>query len=298
MTSARLRGEERVALTGLVAMFIVTAAWWALAIWPVADAPEWLARTRYACFGVRDSGLPDAGGWIGLIAGPLGMLTILLAAWGRAVRSLIHKMRISWPVTAIMSALLIGSLVLLGGAGWRIRQAQASTLLPADAGAPASTYPRLNRTAPALELTAHDGSRRSLVALRGRTVLLTFAYAHCTTVCPLVVHDVLRAQRLLRARGHDATVLVVTLDPWRDTPARLAAMATDWKFPASNAWLLGGTVAEVERALTAWDVPRSRNDQTGEVTHPSLVYIIDSQGQIAFAATGGAETIAALAGRL
>ena len=62
--------------------------------------------------------------------------------------------------------------------------------------------------------------------------------------------------------------------------------------------MMGGSVAEVESALDAWEVPRSRNEQSGEVTHPSLAYIIDAEGRIAFASTGGAETLAELLQRL
>ena len=46
---------------------------------------------------------------------------------------------------------------------------------------------------------------------RGRPVLVTFAYAHCDTICPLVVGDVLAAQRQLTDRS--PAVVVVTLDP-------------------------------------------------------------------------------------
>ena len=62
--------------------------------------------------------------------------------------------------------------------------------------------------------------------------------------------------------------------------------------------MLGGEVAEVEAVLTAWNVARRRDEKTGEVIHPSLVYIVDAAGRIAFAATGGSETLVALLGRL
>ena len=89
----RLDGEERFALSMLVVAFLVTAAWWALALWPVADAPAWLTRTRYVCFGVQESGLPDAGGWVGLIFAPLGMFGIVLIGWNAGVRGLLRRAR-------------------------------------------------------------------------------------------------------------------------------------------------------------------------------------------------------------
>ena len=300
MTTARLSGEERAALAGLVALFLVTAAWWALALWPVAAAPAWLARTRYVCFGVNDSGLPDVGGWIGLIAGPVGMLTILLVACRGAIRNLLFAARDSILLRATFTALAIGALSLVTGATWRVRQAHATPLMNfGSAEMPPETYPRLDRPAPALELTAHDGSARGLSSLRGRVVFVAFAYAHCQTVCPLVIHDVLSARGMLQDQaGAAPAVLIVTLDPWRDTPSRLSSIARAWQFPADNAWLLGGSIPAVEAALTAWQVPRTRNDRTGEVTHPSLVYVVDRAGRIAFVARGNARTLAALARRL
>ena len=298
MSSSRLSGEEKVALAGLVTTFVVTAAWWALALWPVADSPEWLTRTRYVCFGVGKSGLPDAGGWIGLIAGPVSALGIIFVGWGRAVGNVIRRARHSLPIAGALGVLALGFIALVSGAALRVRTAQAD---PADYAAgsalPAANYPRLNRVAPGLELTAHDGRVLKLQELRGRVVLLTFAYAHCATVCPVIVHDVLAAQRQLNAAGITPVLLVVTLDPWRDTPARLPAIARDWKFPPQDAWLLGGSVPDVESALRAWEVFYQRNDQNGEVTHPALVYIIDADGRIAFASTGGAAAIAELTRR-
>lgn len=284
---------------GLVALFVITSAWWALALWPVADAPDWLARTRLVCFGVRESGLPDAGGWIGLVFGPLGMLTILLAGWWQGFRQLLTRARTSRFVGATMGALVLGVILLLAGAALRVRDARASLpLVAALDELPPPNYPRLDRAAPPLALLGHDGSVVSLAALRGTPVLVTFAYGHCATICPVIVSEVLAAQRALGARGVRTAVFVVTVDPWRDTPSRLASIASTWRLPDSDAWVLGGTVEDVEAALDAWEVPRTRDERTGEVTHPALVYIVDRDGMIAYASTGGAAAMAALVERL
>jgi cytochrome oxidase Cu insertion factor (SCO1/SenC/PrrC family) len=298
MTEQRSHSEAGIALAGLVFTFIVTAVWWALALWPVENAPYWLERTRYVCFGVNESGLPDAGGWIGLIAGPLGTLAILFVGWRRGVNELLERARHSMPLATVLSFLAVGTVAIVVGTGFRVRQSHAGELLVEAASLPPSTYPRLNETAPQLVLIRHDGKQLSLSELNGRTVLLTFAFAHCTTICPVIVRDVLTAQQQLRADGDAPVVLVVTLDPWRDTPSRLASMARDWAFPENDAWMLGGSVEQVEKTLFAWRVPYERDQQTGDVIHPALAYIIDKSGRIAFAAAGGSETIVALARRL
>jgi hypothetical protein len=63
------------------------------------------------------------------------------------------------------------------------------------AGDVAAQLTRVNDAAPALPLVDQHGRELSLDEYRGRPVLVAFAYAHCATVCPLIVSDVLEAQR-------------------------------------------------------------------------------------------------------
>lgn len=290
----RLTREERMVLAAVGAWFAITAAWWLLALWPVAHAPAWLERTRYVCFGVDETGLPDGGGWVGLIAGPLGMLSILVVGWWRAFASVIHKRG----GALMLGTFAAGVMLLATGAAWRVAEARSfDPNQPPAAALPPERYPRLDQPAPALALTSQAGTILSLDSLRDRPVLVTFAYAHCATVCPVVVKQTLNAQQLLKGTKSYPAVLIVTLDPWRDTPSRLPALAAAWQLP-NGAWVLSGTVDEVESVLNAWNIPRTRNESTGEVTHPSLVYVVDTNRRIAFASTGGSENLAALLRRL
>ncbi|HUG39329.1 MAG TPA: SCO family protein [Longimicrobiales bacterium] len=293
-----LSREEAQAFAGVVALLLIAAAWWALALWPVASGPAWLERTRYACFGVAGNGLPDVGGWIGLIGGPLGMLLILVVGWRAAFGDLLSRARTSRPAAAALASVALGAFALVTSAGVRVHQARDPGWVAEAETLPPASYPRLDRAAPSLALTGQHGEPLDLASLRGSPVLVTFAFAHCQTVCPLVVRDVLAARRALVGSGMEPAVLIVTLDPWRDTPSRLPAMAKGWDLPDDGAWVLTGSVAEVEAVLDAWDVPRTRDTTTGEVTHPSLVYVVDSAGGLAFASTGGAEALVSLVRRL
>jgi protein SCO1 len=293
--------EEAQMLGGLVALFVITAAWWALALWPVAGAPAWLERTRYVCFGVSENGLPDGGGWIGLIGGPAGMLLILLVGWSGGLRSLLRRARSSRSVAAVFTVLALGCMVMFTGAAVRVQQARAAAawLDPSmDGVVPPDTYPRLDSDAPSLVLTAQTGERVDLADFSGRPVLVTFAYAHCTTICPVIVMHALRAREQLQGTPDEPAVLIVTLDPWRDPPSRLPAMARSWGLPDDGAWVLSGSVDAVEAVLDGWGVPRSRDLSTGEVTHPSLLYVVDRDGRLAYASTGGVDALVSLVRRL
>jgi cytochrome oxidase Cu insertion factor (SCO1/SenC/PrrC family) len=298
-TPPGLSREESQALAGLIALFVTTAAWWALALWPVDGGPAWLERTRYVCFGVAANGLPDAGGWIGLTAGPLGMFSILVAGWNGGIRSLLQRTRNSRPVAVTLTALVLGCMVMFTGAAVRVQQVLAvPDWLVADDGIPPSTYPRLDRAAPPLALTNQHGDGVDITQLRGRPVLVTFAYAHCATICPVIVKHALDAQAALRGTPDEPAVVVVTLDPWRDPPSRLPGMARQWGMPDEGAWIMSGAVDDVEAVLDGWDVPRSRDLRTGEVTHPSLLYVLDRDGSIAYASTGGTDALVSLVQRL
>jgi cytochrome oxidase Cu insertion factor (SCO1/SenC/PrrC family) len=294
--------EELFALTALGVIILVTIAWWMLALWPVpAGGTDWVLRTRAVCFGSTDSGLPDAEGWALLIGQPIGMTLVLLVGWGRATRYALARMAASWPGRIAMAATTLVLSAGVVGASARVAEATASdpALLAAPTGDPAD-HPRLDRRAPtALRLTDQSGQTFDLAHYldRGQPVLVTFAFAHCETVCPVLVREVLAAQRLADEAGRRPAVVVVTVDPWRDTPSRLPHVAHEWGLE-SDAHVLSGPVDEVLETLDAWEVNISRDQLTGEVTHPAVVYVVSPDGTIAFVATGGGEYTARLVGRV
>jgi cytochrome oxidase Cu insertion factor (SCO1/SenC/PrrC family) len=168
-------------------------------------------------------------------------------------------------------------------AGERIaagRRIEAISYAPASADALPTGYPRLDLAMPALALTDQDGAPFTQASFAGKPTILTFAFAHCHTVCPVVVDGARRAAERI---GEDRVRLaVVTLDPWRDTPSRLQSMHANWRLPAS-ARVLSGSVEDVTAALDALNVGWQRDEDTGDVTHPPLVYLVDADGRIAFA---------------
>ncbi|MCU0621656.1 MAG: SCO family protein [Gemmatimonadales bacterium] len=288
-----LEGRERLALAALAAIVVVTVAWWLLALWPLPDtSPEWLARTREVCFGAARDGLPHAGGWVLLVGEPAGMLLFLLAAWGDAVHGGVMTLWRRWSGRAVLvgtaSALTLGLVAVTA----RVASARGERFDPMEATG--GVLVELNDPAPALTLVNQQGATVSLAALRGRPVVVTFAFAHCQTICPTLVQDVLRARRLA---PRPTEVLVVTLDPWRDTPSRLPTIAAGWQLPP-DVHVLSGPVEEVEATLTRWKIPRVRNQSTGDLIHPAVVYVVDEQGRLAFQTGGGEEEISRALARL
>ncbi len=271
------------ALSALAVIFAITASWWALALWPAADAPTWLVLTRETCFGTAATGLPDAGGWLALTGQPLGMLLVLFAGWGRDVKAGLRA-----AMERVSGQLVLGAATALTIAGvlgvvGRVRVADARPFATSSTEAVASQLNRLNDVPKPLSLVDQSGRTVTLEQFRGQPVLVTFAYAHCETVCPALVNEVLSARDALRSPK--PVVLIVTLDPWRDTPSRLGAIAERWGV-SGDVHVLSGEPDSVERVLNAWRVPRARNERTGDVSHPSVVYVIGADGRIAFGLRG------------
>lgn len=279
-----------VALGALGAIAAITASWWALALWPVGPlAPDWLLRTREVCFGSTTDRLPNAGGWLLLLGQPAGMLGVLIAVWGTELRD--GLARATARVAGQVAVGLASAALLAGIAGVVVRVTSAGQIAFATgAREAASELTRVNDAAPALALIDQHGREVALESLRGRPVIVTFAYAHCETVCPLIVADVLAARRTLGAGA--PPVLIVTLDPWRDTPSRLPSIAKQWNLQ-DGTHVLSGQPDVVERTLNGWRVPRARNEKTGDISHPSLVYVIDAYGRIAYVVNGNAIAISA-----
>lgn len=284
------------AVAALVAIVGITVSWWALALWPVDSAtPEWFLRTREVCFGSVRNGLPNAGGWLLLVGQPLGMLTILAVVWPEDLSAGFARLMRHLPGQIVTGAVAAGLVAGLAGVAVRVAGASIDTFSPGTAADQAAVLTRIDDAPPETALIDQHGTTVTLDQFSGRPVLVTFAYAHCDTVCPLVVNDVTTAAaRLVEQRP---AVLVITLDPWRDTPGRLGAMAGAWRL-FGDARVLSGDPARVERTLNAWRIPRVRNDRTGELSHPALVYVLGADQRIHYVVPGGVENIIAAVKRL
>jgi protein SCO1/2 len=195
-----------------------------------------------------------------------------------------------------MAGAVLGSALGVAAAARLVAQAQAQPFVvrSADIGVVLASG-RVGKKAPPLRLIDQHGDTVNLERFRGRPVIVTFGFGHCTTICPLSVQAARTAVRRLAGRG--VALLVVTLDPWRDTPARLPYLAARWELEG-DMHVLSGAEAAVERALSAWRVPRARSLATGDITHPALVYVVDSRGELAYALGADPDAVVAAVGML
>src|SRR6266545_7329722 len=183
--------------------------------------PEWLAAARIACFGPMDSGLPGATGWMMLVLAPVSFLGAIVALWTSELGPSLRQAARSRLGQGVLAVLGLATIVEGVWVVQRVQTAWAVTTWvpgPLDDTALPEAYPRQTEGAPNFTLTDQHGARVSLASFKGRPVVLTFVFAHCQTMCPFVVAT------LKRAAPEGAEVLLVTLDPWRDTPSSLPGL--------------------------------------------------------------------------
>jgi protein SCO1/2 len=276
--------SERTAILLAGVWLAATLSWWGLAFPPLREAPPaWLARLQEVCFGSEADGVPKLYGWGSLVSGPAGFALLIWAGWGTEVRDGIVALWCRLLPRVLILASCAALLAQMAWAGWLTVAASRAVWNPyADAQSEPfpEAYPRLNLPLPEFRLVDREGISRTGADLQGRIVLLGFAYGHCTTVCPTTV-------AALQAAAHGIAelrprVVIITLDAWRDTPSALSGLARKWGLD-DDALLLSGNPVEVNRVLDEFRIERTRNGQTGEIDHVSTIYVVDSQGHIAYA---------------
>lgn len=128
-------------------------------------------------------------------------------------------------------------------------------------------------------LVDQTGAARTEADLRGTPSLLFFGYAGCQAICSVALPRMAETVDLLAERGIAARPVLVTVDPARDTPERLAEAA-----PAIHPDLMAltGSEAALDAAMAAWGVEAEvvGEDPLGPIyAHGSYVYLIDADGE-------------------
>jgi protein SCO1/2 len=148
-----------------------------------------------------------------------------------------------------------------------------------------------HRKVPATVLIEADGRPLSLRALRGKVVVLAPSLTLCQEVCPMTTQGLMLMSRTLDARGLAARVAFVeaSVDPWRDSPARLRAYA---RLTGAHLIQLTGHLAQVRRFWSFFGigfrrVPQGKppdtdwwtgRPETFDVEHVDGLFLIDAHG--------------------
>ena len=130
-------------------------------------------------------------------------------------------------------------------------------------------------------LTDHAGRRVSLSDFRGKLVLLYFGYTFCPDVCPTTLAEIAQALRQLGPKADQVQVIMISVDPERDTPDRLAQYVAHFN---PNFIGLTGTPDEIAAVATPFGIYYQKHEGTAAtgylVDHTATVTVIDQNGYV------------------
>ncbi len=135
---------------------------------------------------------------------------------------------------------------------------------------------------PDVALTAHTGRPVSLHDLRGRVLLIYFGYTACPDACPATMAELAAAvEELPPSQRAEVQVILISVDPARDTPARLADYVTHF----SPSFLgMTGSEEELKAVAAPFGVYFEKGERLGNdgylVDHTASVFAVDKESRL------------------
>lgn len=133
---------------------------------------------------------------------------------------------------------------------------------------------------PDFSLTDHEGMPFGRNELLGSWQLLFFGFTHCPDICPATLQQLAVAKERLAEAGQDfPEIILVSVDPERDTPAVLADYVGH--FGAGIRGVTGSPqeIARLTAPLGIYHAKSGELDGNYGVDHSAVVLLIDASGQ-------------------
>ena len=129
------------------------------------------------------------------------------------------------------------------------------------------------------QLTSADGKPYTLASFAGKAVLVFFGYTQCPDVCPTTLAELSEVMKLLGDKADRLQVVMITVDPERDTPDVLKANVTsfDPRFLG-----LSGTPEQIKQAANSFKAFYAKSavaNGTYSMDHTASFYLIDPKGE-------------------
>jgi protein SCO1 len=139
------------------------------------------------------------------------------------------------------------------------------------------------REAPPLALKDINGKTVNIADYRGEPVLVTFVYAHCPDICPLIMENLRRVRADAGPLGKKMKVIAVSVDPKGDTVPVVRDFLQTHRVAGLVDYLIG-TRAQLEPVWANWQIARGVPKTDPElVEHSGLIYGVTASGELATA---------------
>lgn len=144
-----------------------------------------------------------------------------------------------------------------------------------SAQAPADSIYQLD-----VSLTTQDGRAATLDMNSGHPTVISMFYSSCPNVCPTLIASIRRMEQQLTEPGRGRLrVLLVSLDPERDSPAQLKELAQRQRVDSTRWTFATAGEADVRKLAAVLGV-RYRKLPDGEFNHSTVISLLDPSGRI------------------
>ena len=189
------------------------------------------------------------------------------------------------PLRLILPIIVI--LVIIGGITLLLAGGSSKPKLPGNVGTvKLSSFQgqTLDPPQPAPELSTlrnYNGENFNLASDRGKAVFVTFLYAHCPDVCPLIAANLHNAYaKMTPAQRSKVYIVAVSVDPHGDTAGTVASFMKAHQLAGEGKYLIGKS-SQLVPVWKSWQVGSEADVSHPElVSHSALIYGVSGSGKL------------------
>jgi protein SCO1/2 len=187
--------------------------------------------------------------------------------------------KLALPVVVIVAILAGVTLLLVGATSKPALPGNAATSKTARFDGP--TLSPVLPAPPLNTLRNYDGASFDLAADRGKAVFVTFLYAHCPDVCPLIASNLHNAYAAMTpALRRRVAIVAVSVDPHGDTAGTVAAFVQRHELTGEASYLIG-SASQLVPVWKAWNVGSQQDVSRPDlVNHSALIYGVSASGKL------------------
>ncbi len=139
------------------------------------------------------------------------------------------------------------------------------------------------RPVPAVPATDQSGQPFGVEQLRGHWTIVFFGFTHCPDICPATLQVLAGARKMLDDLPPDErpAVAMISVDPGRDTPERLAEYVPFFHPEFQGVHVAAEHLPEIARVFGAAYAYSPAGEDSYTVDHTASLFLVDPQARVA-----------------
>jgi protein SCO1/2 len=139
------------------------------------------------------------------------------------------------------------------------------------------------RPVPAVPATDQSGQPFGVEQLRGHWTIVFFGFTHCPDICPATLQVLAGARKMLDDLPADErpAVAMISVDPGRDTPGRLAEYVPFFHPEFRGIQVAAEHLPELARVFGAAYAYSPAGEDSYTVDHTASLFLVDPQARVA-----------------